>query len=93
MKLYVDSNNYKCYVNNIQDNLIEIETDFFNGKCTEYIEGFIFIPKGHTLDNCVGETAFPWKSYDELDIIQRNYEQEQILEMRHALNILLGQEE
>lgn len=42
----------------------EIETDFFNGKCTEYIEGYKY-------DDSKGYVAiYPWKPYTQLSTIQ-----------------------
>ena len=69
MIIYID-NEYKCYTS---DNgaLTAIETDFFNGKCETYIEGYRFVPSDKTWvreDGIVfsGEMIAPWKSYTEL---------------------------
>lgn len=46
MKIYIDSD-FKCHV--IGDGTMrEIETDFFNGKCRDFIEGYRFVPQGET---------------------------------------------
>lgn len=71
-----------------------VETDFFDGKCATFVEGYLFIPAGASwtrADGVVfhGEMIAPWKPYDELDIAQRAYEEEQL----KALRILLGSEE
>lgn len=44
MVIYID-NDFKCHVAN-DGTLTAVETDFFNGKCTAYIEGYIFVPSG-----------------------------------------------
>lgn len=73
MKIYIDSD-YKCHLSN-DGAMREIETDFFNGKCYEYIEGYRFIPSGETWVNesgtvFHGEMVTPWKPYAELSTIQ-----------------------
>ena len=60
-----------------------VQTDFFDGKAPGYIEGYRFIPAGHSWtseDGTVyrGEAAFPWTDWETLDKIQRVYEREQI---------------
>ena len=90
--IYIDSN-FKCHVEN-DGTMIAIQTDFFNGKCKEFIEGYLLVPQGRKWmrkDGVIftGEMIAPWKSYEELDIAQRRYEQEQL----QALNILLGEKE
>ena len=92
MVIYID-NEYKCFTNKAEG-YIAVETAFFDGKCAKFIEGYRFIPLGATWireDGRIfkGEMATPWKPYDELDIAQRTYEQEQL----QALHILLGGEE
>lgn len=69
MIIYID-NEYKCYTS---DNgaLTAVETDFFNGKCETYIEGYRFVPSDKTWmreDGIVfsGEMTAPWKPYTEL---------------------------
>lgn len=95
MIIYIDDN-FKCYPS-YQENLIKVDVPFFDGKCEDFISGYYYIPEGKEKEYngkiLKGSLAFPWKPYDELDIIQRNYEREQLSDMRDALNILLGQEE
>ena len=81
MKIYIDSD-YKCHATQ-SDGLTEVETDFFDGKAPGYIEGYRFIPAGHSWtgeDGTVyrGEAAFPVTDWEALDKIQRVYEREQI---------------
>ena len=79
-KIYLDSD-FKCHIS-VADGRTQIETDAFDGKCDAYIEGYRFIPAGHTwarADGVVftGEMIAPWKPWDELDAAQREYEREQ----------------
>ena len=69
MTIYID-NEYKCYTSD-NEALTAIETDFFNGKCETYIEGYRFVPSDKTWmrkDGVVfsGEMIAPWKPYTEL---------------------------
>ena len=91
--IYVDSE-YKCHVSD-DGAMIPVETDFFDGKCEAYIEGYRFVPDGETWtrsDGVVfhGEMIAPWRSYPELDAAQQHYEQEKMADMENALAILLG---
>ena len=93
MNIYIDSD-FKCHLHNNDDTMRLVETDFFDGKCATFVEGYLFIPAGASwtrADGAVfhGEMIAPWKPYDELDIAQRAYEEEQL----KALRILLGSEE
>ena len=78
--IYIDSS-FKCHTSPAEG-LTTIETDAFDGKCNTYISGYRFIPAGQTWtrsDGTVfaGEMIAPWKSWDELDTAQREYEREQ----------------
>ena len=69
MKIYIDSD-YKCHISN-DGRMQEVETDFFNGKCQEFIEGYRFVPDGEVWvrEDGVefhGEMVSPWKDYAEL---------------------------
>lgn len=91
-KIYIDSD-CRCHTANPDGNFREVETDFFDGKCTEFIEGYRFIPSGESWtrkDGTVftGEMVAPWKPYSELDAAQRAYEREQAADMQAALEIL-----
>lgn len=91
MTVYIDSE-FRCHVNQA-DSLTAVETDFFDGKCTAFIEGYRFIPAGQTWtreDGKVfsGEMAAPWKPFSELDAMQREYEQAQLADMQNALELL-----
>lgn len=94
MKIYIDSE-FRCHTTNPDGAFREVETDFFNGKCQTFIEGYRFVPYGESWTRedgtaFTGEMIAPWKPYDELDAAQRAYEREQMADMENALVILLG---
>ena len=81
MTIYIDSD-YKCHTTTA-DGLTAVETDYFDGKCQAYIEGYRLVPAGASWtrpDGVVfqGEMVSPWKPWRELDSAQRAYEQEQL---------------
>lgn len=87
--IYIDSE-FKCHTTN-DGTMTEIITDFFDGKCDTFINGYRLIPIDQSWTNSEGiifsgEMITPWKPYDELDQAQREYEQE-LAEVAH---ILLG---
>lgn len=80
MTIYID-NDYKCHIAD-GGSMIAVETDFFDGKCDTYIEGYRLVPTGEvwTRSDGVefrGEMIAPWKPWRELDTAQRAWEQEQ----------------
>ncbi len=80
MTIYIDSE-YKCHVSP-GEGLTAIETDFFDGKCRQYIEGYRFVPTGQVWtreDGQVfeGEMVAPWREYELLAEFQAIYEEEQ----------------
>lgn len=90
MKIYID-NDFKCHSSNPDGTYTVVETDFFNGKCLAYIEGYRFVPSGATWtreDGIVfrGEMIAPWKDWQELDATQRAYERQLIAEYEQALS-------
>lgn len=89
--IYIDSD-YKCHVYN-DGTMTEVETDFFDGKCDAYIEGYRLVPYGESwtrFDGVVfhGEMITPWKNYAELDNAQRKYEREQLSQYENEKNEL-----
>jgi hypothetical protein len=89
--IYIDSE-FKCHVTD-NGTMTEIQTDFFDGKCKTFVEGYRFVPTGESWtrnDGTVfhGEMVCPWKPYSELDAAQREYERALILDMQNALNKL-----
>lgn len=86
--IYIDSD-FKCHVFN-DGTMTAVETDYFDGKCDAYIEGYRFIPSGESWKRSDGaqfhgEMIAPWKSYEELDNAQREYEKTLIAEYAEAL--------
>lgn len=82
MKIYIDSE-FKCHTSNPDGTFREVETDFFEGKCDTFIEGYRFVPAGETWvrsDGKVfrGEMIAPWRPYSELDAAQREHERQLI---------------
>lgn len=79
--IYID-NDYKCHVTD-DGTMTSVETNFFDGKCDAYIEGYRFVPAGESWtrpDGAVfhGEMIAPWRDWLELDAAQRGYEREQL---------------
>ena len=86
--IYVDSD-FKCHTAE-SGTLTPVETDFFDGKCDAYVEGYRFVPAGESWtreDGVVfhGEMAAPWRPWQELDAAQREYERELLAEYAEAL--------
>lgn len=78
MTNYIDSK-YRCHTTNPDGAFREIETDFFDGKCATFIEGYRFVPSGESWtrsDGTVfhGEMIAPFKPYDQLAAAQAQYE-------------------
>lgn len=89
--IYLDSD-FKCHAAD-DGTMKAVETDYFDGKCPEYIEGYRFVPAGQSWtreDGTVfcGEMAAPWKPWQELDKAQRGYERELLAEYAEALKIV-----
>ena len=77
MKIYIDSD-FKCHITD-DGTMTAIETDFFDGKCDAFVEGYRFIPKGESWQRedrtvFIGEMVSPWKPYAELAAAQAEYE-------------------
>ena len=90
MKIYID-NDLKCHVSNPDGTYTAAETDFFDGKCDAYIEGYRYVPAGESWTRAdgatfTGEMIAPWKPWEELDAAQRAYERQLIAEYEQALS-------
>lgn len=94
MKIYIDSD-FKCHISNPDGEFREVilsdnARDFFNNKCTTFIEGYRLKPDGETWvreDGKVfsgGEMITPWKDYNELDAAQREYERQMLADYESA---------
>ena len=91
--VYIDKE-FKCHVYN-DGTMTVVETDFFDGKCDYFIEGYRLVPFGETWVRkdgveFTGEMVSPWRDYLELDAVQREYERSQLADAENALAILLG---
>ena len=96
--IYLDSY-FKCHSTD-DGTMTAVETDYFDGKCQKYIDGYRFVPDGESWtreDGAVfeGEMIAPWKPWDELDEAQREYERQkyeamsaELADARQALAIL-----
>lgn len=65
--IYIDNRNH-CH--RIDDGtMIAVETEFFNGKCDAFVEGYCYdISKGYA-------RVYPWKDYSLLETAQSLYEE------------------
>lgn len=77
MIIYLD-NEYKCHLIN-DGTMLKIETPFFDGKCQAFIEGYRYIPNGHSWTNnkgvtFKGEMISPHRDYNELRQAQEMYD-------------------
>ena len=93
MTIYID-NDYKCHTSP-GEGLTAVETDFFDGKCRQYIEGYRFVPPGESWvredeEVFTGEMVAPWRDYAILAELQALYEEEQAkqADMQAALAVL-----
>ena len=80
MTIYID-NDYKCHISP-GVGLTAVETDFFDGKCRQYIEGYRFVPAGEAWTREDGQVfhggmVAPWRDYSLLEEFQALYEEEQ----------------
>ena len=81
MTIYLDSD-FVCHLIN-DGTMRETETDFFDGKCAAYIEGYRFIPAGESwtrADGAVfhGEMVAPAEDYGALAKAQQQYETDEV---------------
>lgn len=80
MTIYID-NDYKCHAS-LGDGMTAVETDFFNGKCKQFIEGYRFVPAGCTWVRedgveFTGEMVAPFRDYSILEELQTVYDEQQ----------------
>ena len=76
MTIYIDSD-YKCHVSTA-DGRRAVETNFFDGKCPEWIESYRFVPEGDTWtredgEEFRGEMTAPWKDLGNAYAAQAAY--------------------
>lgn len=80
MTIYIDRD-FKCHTESAAGRTA-IETDFFDGKCRQFIEGYRFVPfeQSWTREDgevFYGEMVAPWRDYSLLEEFQAIYEEEQ----------------
>ena len=80
MTIYID-NDYKCHISS-GDGFTPVETDAFDGKCRQFIEGYRFVPAGQVWtreDGQVfhGEMVAPCRNYELLSASPSTYEEAQ----------------
>ena len=80
MTIYIDSD-YRCHTAD-DGTRRAFEVPSFDGKCTEFIEGYRYVPSGERWvkpngEFFRGEMIAPWKDYDYLQSAQEAYEQGQ----------------
>ena len=91
-KIYLDSE-FKCHVTNVDGTLREIETNIFDGKCDEYIEGSRLVPFNETWvredgEEFEGEMMSLWKDSSYLEEVQMTYASDRLSEYEQALAIM-----
>lgn len=89
--VYIDKE-FKCHLSNKTGEYRAIQTDFFDGKCDEFIEGYRFVPAGESWvredgEIFEGEMIAPHTNFIELQIAQLEFEKK---DAENALSILLG---
>ena len=75
--IYIDSE-FQCHVTD-DGTMTTVETDFFDGKCDAFIEGYRFVPAGENWTRedgkvFTGEMVAPWMDYSTLAAYQQQYE-------------------
>lgn len=90
MTIYLDTD-YKCHVSD-DGSMRAYETDFFEGKCKSFIEGYRIVPEGEEWTREDGVVFFglmiaPWKDYALLLAAQQGYE-ESLAELEDAKTAL-----
>lgn len=78
MIVYIDQD-FKCHTA-AAEGRTSAETDFFDGKCAAYIEGYRFVPEGETWTRAdgvefAGEMAAPFKESAILEAAQGVYDE------------------
>lgn len=88
MIIYID-NDYKCHVSDAEGRKA-VETDFFDGKCEEWIESFRLVPAGETWVRGDGvmftNVVSPWKDLGSAYAAQAAYVTAQNTQYEAALS-------
>lgn len=88
--IYLDSD-YKCHVTNEAGEYTSVDTDFFDDKCDQLIEGYRLVPKNCEWTDSDGQVfkglmIAPWKPWAELNNAQIDYELGKIAEYSDVLS-------
>ena len=80
MKTIYLNADFECSTVEKADTVQSVETDYFDGKCDAFIEGYRFVPAGQRWtkkDGVVfeGEMVSPFKDYTYLEMVQSLYEE------------------
>ena len=93
MIIYLDSD-FRCHLED-DGGMRPVETDFFDGRCAAFIEGYRLVPEGESwtrADGAVfrGYMIAPAEDYSRLAKAQQQYEADMAsaADMIEALNIL-----
>lgn len=91
MTIYIDSD-YRCHTADAAGRTA-IETNFFDGKCAEFIEGYRYVPSGETWTRWdgevfTGEMVSPWKDLGEAYAAQTAYVTAQNAQYEAALTAI-----
>lgn len=79
MTVYVDAD-YRCHTQQDETGaLTAVQTDFFDGKCKTFIEGYRLVPQGCSWTRAdgvtlQGEMTAPWQDMQLLNAVQGAYE-------------------
>ena len=73
MTIYID-NDYKCHLSD-DGTRRAFDVPFFDGKCAEFVEGYLYVPSGETWTRkegqvFAGEMIAPWRDYSQILEIQ-----------------------
>ena len=87
MTIYTDSD-YKCHTSE-GEGYVAHDVEFFDDKCTEFIEGYRYIPEGETWTREDGAQfqgcmTAPWKGYNQLERAQLQYVAEQLEKIKEV---------
>lgn len=80
MKTIYLNEKFECSAYEKADTVMSAETDFFDGKCNAYIEGYRYIPEGYTWTRKDGEIfagpmVAPFKESAYLEAVQTAFEE------------------
>ena len=87
MTIYID-NDYKCHASE-GEGYVAHDVEFFDDKCSEFIEGYRYIPEGETWTRedgveFSGCMTAPWKDYNTLERAQLQYVAEQLEKIKEV---------